>query len=520
MSIYESRKATFLQREATSGPSRKKAGSGSKSGWPHPFQNKDASSSKIGSSDNGKEYYNKEESAYPSPRSMANLGLYYDPTSDVKDRCTVFPDGHTVSDWKEGDTALDRLSDLDPTISWVMIETSRKACEEREGAKKYSWSQEDDRIMPTGKAMIDARYRTYAGAWPLDGKKGWKPTSKKLSSAGFHFNPNEDEEDCVTCAYCQCSLGGWEKADDPVKEHQKRKPDCAIFTSVLEKKQEAKEAPLQVISANSGKERTTSKKRVAEAMQEMEGEEASSSRSRSKRKQSVEPQVTVSEQGEGAKPVMKKKKKATAKAKKPTKKADFPLPNEKEKQVEVVEKAEAVPELKPKKASKKAEAMTARIRHVEEEEEADVDEKMMEASNFEEEPSSRSPSRDTKKITSDARKDSPPTSCGSETFKSPKQTVSARVTEKTLERVVSPVKVKPSTSNQKGDIPPLYQIEELTSKEKAMTVEEWLKSHIKRACKEMKEEGNKRIVELEREMIKGRFEAERILRGVDIHQAD
>jgi hypothetical protein len=180
LSIYEARKATFLQKEVVAGPSRKKVASGSKVGWPHPVTCKDDNADKKRDGDNGSDRDNKDESAYPSPRSMASLGLYYDPASDINDQCTVYPDGHSISRWKAGDTAYDRLRELDSTISWVMIEKSKRACDEREGGKKYTWTQEEDDVMPTGKQMIDARLRTFAGAWPLDGKKGWKPTSKKV----------------------------------------------------------------------------------------------------------------------------------------------------------------------------------------------------------------------------------------------------------------------------------------------------------------------------------------------------
>ena len=152
--------------------------------WPHPIVSGQKSTGKKGNSDNGSEHNNNDnldEGAYPSPRSMANLGLYFSPESEFKDQCTVYPDGHIISAWKEGQTALDRLTEEDATISWVMIETSRRASEEKREGENYVWNQKDDRLMPRSKAMVDARLRTFGGAWPLDGKKGWKPTSKKVS---------------------------------------------------------------------------------------------------------------------------------------------------------------------------------------------------------------------------------------------------------------------------------------------------------------------------------------------------
>jgi len=49
-----------------------------------------------------------------------------------------------------------------------------------------------------------------------------------------------------------------------------------------------------------------------------------------------------------------------------------------------------------------------------------------------------------------------------------------------------------------------------------MTVEEWLKSHVKRACDELEAEGNRRIAKLQGEMERGRSEAEKILRGLTV----
>lgn len=81
--------------------------------------------------------------------------------------------------------------------------------------------------------MVAARKETFGSQWPYDGKKGWKPTSKKLAEAGFYFTPTEEEEDNAKCIYCEKALGGWEKGDDPVHEHKRRNPDCAFFNCAL-----------------------------------------------------------------------------------------------------------------------------------------------------------------------------------------------------------------------------------------------------------------------------------------------
>lgn len=37
-----------------------------------------------------------------------------------------------------------------------------------------------------------------------------------MAQAGFVYTPQAAGDDTVTCLYCNLSLGGWEKQDDPV----------------------------------------------------------------------------------------------------------------------------------------------------------------------------------------------------------------------------------------------------------------------------------------------------------------
>ncbi|KAI3643650.1 hypothetical protein MP228_009814 [Amoeboaphelidium protococcarum] len=84
--------------------------------------------------------------------------------------------------------------------------------------------------------MQEARLRTFI-SWPYDKMKGWKPTSKKLAKAGFYYAPTDmpddgDEDniaDMAQCPECLLALDGWEKDDDPMKEHKKRAPNCPFF---------------------------------------------------------------------------------------------------------------------------------------------------------------------------------------------------------------------------------------------------------------------------------------------------
>lgn len=78
------------------------------------------------------------------------------------------------------------------------------------------WVWDDVDLLPNGAYMVAARKATFDHQWPYTGRRGWRPTSNKLSEAGFHFTPTEEEEDGCTCIYCGVELGGWERTDDPV----------------------------------------------------------------------------------------------------------------------------------------------------------------------------------------------------------------------------------------------------------------------------------------------------------------
>jgi hypothetical protein len=50
-----------------------------------------------------------------------------------------------------------------------------------------------------------------------------------MANAGFIYAPVEDSNDNVQCPYCETALDGWEMQDDPVHEHQRRRPNCPFF---------------------------------------------------------------------------------------------------------------------------------------------------------------------------------------------------------------------------------------------------------------------------------------------------
>jgi hypothetical protein len=69
---------------------------------------------------------------------------------------------------------------------------------------------------PLSEQNSQARADSFQASWPHESKKGWKCKIKKLVEAGWYFDPAPADEDCVSCAYCGLSLGGWEPKDDPV----------------------------------------------------------------------------------------------------------------------------------------------------------------------------------------------------------------------------------------------------------------------------------------------------------------
>ncbi|GAC98224.1 hypothetical protein PHSY_005813 [Pseudozyma hubeiensis SY62] len=183
--------------------------------WPHPVTGRSAKTSGI-----------------PTPETLAKYGFYHSPTSDTPDAVShfLYPSVQ-ISDWQANDDPLSRLEQALPDNGWSRIFRSQQTAVFDEDANVWIW--QTAQLLPTSKEMIQARKESFGSQWPYDGKKGWKPTSKKLAEAGFYFTPTEEESDNAKCVYCNKSLGGWEKSDDPVHEHQRRVPGCAFFNCEL-----------------------------------------------------------------------------------------------------------------------------------------------------------------------------------------------------------------------------------------------------------------------------------------------
>lgn len=356
--------------------------------------------------------------------------------------------------------------------------------------------------------------------------------SLQLSSAGFYYSPNEDEEDCVTCIYCQCSLGGWEKSDDPVEEHQKRRPECPVFNSVLEKEErKAESKSTKKANTSVAKSRAASRKRAAEndeldSGQESKLHEDANAQGTRQTEAVVAPEEEKPEADDKPAPIAKSaagRKRAAPKAKKTTTRKKAANPEEDEPQPARKSK-------KPKLAVNSEEAVgnaesSVPLRDVNEKTAVgeNPEEAVVDASDFEDEPTQsheKVPSDMEKRAvkTIDARK-----TRDSETFKTPKQTMSGRTTvaAENTPKASSPASKSQSKAAPEvmplGDIAPLTKLDAISNEEKLMTVEDWLKVHVTKACTDMENEGQKRIAKLRIRMDQGRKQAECILRGIDVN---
>lgn len=179
MSSYEARKASFSaeasEPAAKSTSGRRRATSARQAGWPHPVPDAHTGTSR------GK--------SFPSASELANLGLYFGAAAAAStskttagDACLLYPEEHIeISGWHAGDDPMQRIREVESHASFLLIMESKDAV--RKMDKGTAWSISSATLLPTGKSMTDARMRTFGSSWPYDGKKGWKPTSKKVRNS-------------------------------------------------------------------------------------------------------------------------------------------------------------------------------------------------------------------------------------------------------------------------------------------------------------------------------------------------
>ncbi|KAI3641091.1 hypothetical protein MIR68_000870 [Amoeboaphelidium protococcarum] len=175
-----------------------------------------------------------------NPTSLSKAGFYKcssEKGSGDTDNVKCYICEQQVSGWTGEMDAMDVHCSNSADCPLVVLLSAQSVADDVKLSKDY-----DD-------VMQEARLRTFI-SWPYDKMKGWKPTSKKLAKAGFYYAPTDmpddgDEDniaDMAQCPECLLALDGWEKDDDPMKEHKKRAPNCPFFLrqAALKKRPTAK----------------------------------------------------------------------------------------------------------------------------------------------------------------------------------------------------------------------------------------------------------------------------------------
>ncbi|KAF6761781.1 hypothetical protein DFP72DRAFT_1002723 [Ephemerocybe angulata] len=167
-----------------------------------------------------------------NPDTLAEAGFYYSPSAEDPDNVSCFMCEKQLSDWEEDDDPFDIHYDKCANkCAWANIRCGLRRDMDRHGRFVFP----DKSRLPTSKAMEKARLETFTvgDGWIHDSVRGHGASSKKLARAGFVLTANFPGDDLATCLYCNVSLSGWDKDDDPMEEHRKRKDKsgypCPLF---------------------------------------------------------------------------------------------------------------------------------------------------------------------------------------------------------------------------------------------------------------------------------------------------
>lgn len=131
---------------------------------------------------------------------LAKAGFFYEPLPSSDDNVKCFHCKVKLDGWEAGDNAIDEHAAHSSECQWALSISVGKPDEERD---------------PNDDLMVEARKATYGELWPHESKKGWKCKIQKMVEAGWCFDPSPEQEDGVTCFYCNLSLDGWEPKDNP-----------------------------------------------------------------------------------------------------------------------------------------------------------------------------------------------------------------------------------------------------------------------------------------------------------------
>lgn len=167
---------------------------------------------------------------------LARAGFYFTGESD---RVRCFSCQHTIEDWRQGDSPVERHQSVSPACTFLKCVHYRGLAGGSPSTSPGSIYDEETEAMEfslrTGEVVDesqypriphmkseDARLRTFSN-WP-----SWSPVQPHdLAQAGMFYAPETDRQiDRVQCFCCAGMLVSWEQGDDPWQEHARAYPNC------------------------------------------------------------------------------------------------------------------------------------------------------------------------------------------------------------------------------------------------------------------------------------------------------
>ncbi|KAK3847596.1 MAG: hypothetical protein J3R72DRAFT_362371 [Linnemannia gamsii] len=191
-----------------------------------------------------------------TPSSLAEAGFYWKPYTTTLDNVVCFLCGKSLDDWNQDDDPFEEHLSHSRNCSWAIV---KSICPVEDGLP-FRWDDEDN--LPKGERMTKARLQTFGKWWPHEKTKGWFGTTKRMANAGFIYAPTEDSDDNVQCPYCETALDGWEMKDDPIHEHQRRRPNCPFFATRASAPTKASAAKASAAKASAAKASKSKRKTV------------------------------------------------------------------------------------------------------------------------------------------------------------------------------------------------------------------------------------------------------------------
>ncbi|KAH7882442.1 hypothetical protein F5I97DRAFT_365811 [Phlebopus sp. FC_14] len=191
--------------------------------------------------------------------TLAEAGFFFNPSWDDRDSVACFICGKELSAWDPDDDPFEiHYAKCGRTCAWAMVRCG--LAQDLDDSGNFTFS--DKARLPSSKTMEKARLSTFGvDWWPYDEDPNHGATSKKMAQAGFVYTPQGTGDDTVTCLYCNLSLGGWDKDDDPIHEHRKRNDTSGtkcVFISLSTKTSRSTSAKPGTSRSGRGRPRATS----------------------------------------------------------------------------------------------------------------------------------------------------------------------------------------------------------------------------------------------------------------------